>query len=250
MSLIISNNQIYATGSSLSGVSGTKTEALRGSFDFWVTKMNQDGNIVSDKTYGGSGSEGLSNTKLFNSGELILVGTSDSDVSGEVQTSSHNNSQDFWVLITDTSDLSITSQFMFGGDNDESPPNILETENNSVLLFGASQSDISGEKIVPSNGQYDFWILELSSDLSISDYKTQETLLIYPNPTSNTFSISNLPPGENYNLNILDMMGKTVLNSIVSRSNNNVDVNTLSPGMYTLQMVDGEKRYTSKLLVE
>jgi len=137
MSLIISNNQIYATGSSLSGVSGTKTEALRGSFDFWVTKMNQDGNIVSDKTYGGSGSEGLSNTKLFNSGELILVGTSDSDVSGEVQTSSHNNSQDFWVLITDTSDLSITSQFMFGGDNDESPPNILETENNSVLLFGA-----------------------------------------------------------------------------------------------------------------
>lgn len=249
-SIIVTENELYLLGSSLSGVSGTKTEASRGSFDFWVTKMDLNGNIIADKTYGGNGSEGLSDSKLLNTGELLIVGTSDSDVSGEVATSSHNNSQDFWVLLIDTTDLSIKSQFMYGGDGDESPPNFLEIENNSILLFGASESDVSGEKTIQSQGGYDFWILELSTDLSTDYFVKNETLKIFPNPTSNTFQISNLPLGESHEIFIYDMMGKTVLSTSISATKNSVDVNSLNPGMYTLQMFDGETRYSSKLIIK
>ncbi|RYM35596.1 T9SS type A sorting domain-containing protein [Brumimicrobium glaciale] len=248
--LILIDNQVFVIGYSLSGISGTKTEPSRGSFDIWMTKLDQNGNILSDKTYGGNNIEQSYDVKLIPSGELILTGISDSDVSGEVETSSNNNTLDFWVLILDPDDLSIKSQFKFGGDQNEVSPTILETENNSLLLFGASQSDVSGDKTEPTKGQSDFWILELSTDLSTSDFNKEESLSIYPNPTSNTFKISNLPLGEGCNLNVLDMMGKSVLQSTVSSLKNTVNVNSLSPGMYTLQMFDGNKKYTSKLIVE
>jgi hypothetical protein len=248
--LIFSNNQIFAFGNSTSGISGAKTEISRGEFDIWGAKLDQNGTILMDKTFGGNYIEQLSDVKLMPSGDLILTGSSSSDVSGDVETSSHNNSLDFWILITDTSDLSIKSQFKFGGDQNDVSPTILEIENNSLLLFGATDSGVSGDKTLPSKGQNDFWVLELSTDLSTSDFHKEETLSIYPNPTSNTFQISNLPTGESYDLNVLDMMGKSVLESKVNSLNNSVDINSLSPGMYTLQMFDGIKRYTSKLIVE
>ncbi|RYM35595.1 T9SS type A sorting domain-containing protein [Brumimicrobium glaciale] len=248
--LIYSDNRVYVIGYSLSGISGTKTESSRGVFDIWVTKLDQDGNVLLDRTCGGNNTDQPSQAMITNSGELLVAGVSDSGISGEVEISSHNNSLDFWIIIADTSDLSIKSQFKFGGDQDEVSPTILQTENNSLLLFGASQSDISGDKTEPNKGQNDFWILELSTDLSTSDFNKEESLSIYPNPTSNTFKISNLPSGESYDLNVLDMMGKSVLQSKVSSINNTVNVNSLSPGMYTLQMFDSNKKYTSKLIVE
>jgi hypothetical protein len=248
--LIFSNNQIYATGSSLSGVSGTKSEPSRGSWDYWVTKLDKDGNILIDKTYGGNGLDELNNSKLLASGELILVGVSDSDVSGEIQSPAHNNSMDFLVFFIDTNDLTLKGQFMFGGDNTESKPSVLELVNNSLLLFGESNSGVSGSKTEPNKGLQDFWALELSTDLSIANYGKEETLSIYPNPTSKTFKVSNLPSGENYNLTIFDRIGKVVFHSTVDVSKNSVDVSSLQSGMYTLLLYDGGKRYTSKLIVE
>lgn len=248
--IIVAENELYLLGSSLSNVSGTKTEASRGSFDIWITKLDQDGNILLDKTYGGSDMDQPSHAIITTTGELLIAGISDSDISGEVEIPSHNNSLDFWILSVDTNDLSIKNQYKFGGDQDEGSPSILEIENNSLLLFGSSHSGISGEKSDPSKGGYDFWILELSTDLSTSNFQKEETLSIYPNPTSNTFEISNLPSVGIYDLNVIDMMGKSVLRSNVSLVNNVIEVNSLSSGMYTLQLFDGVTKYTSKLIVE
>jgi hypothetical protein len=192
----------------------------------------------------------LNNSKLLASGELILVGVSDSDVSGEIQSPAHNNSMDFLVFFIDTNDLTLKGQFMFGGDNTESKPSVLELVNNSLLLFGESNSGVSGSKTEPNKGLQDFWALELSTDLSIANYGKEETLSIYPNPTSKTFKVSNLPSGENYNLTIFDRIGKVVFHSTVDVSKNSVDVSSLQSGMYTLLLYDGGKRYTSKLIVE
>ncbi len=248
--LIYSDNSIYILGNSVSDVSGTKSEPSRGLFDVWITKMSQNGIVLMDKTYGGNDSDQVINSILTSSGELVLACVTSSDVSGEVQIPTNNNSTDFWIIVLDTNDLSLKNQFMFGGDDSDLIPGILEIESNSILLYGTSNSDISGDKTLPSKGQYDFWLLELSTDLSTSNFQKEGTLSIYPNPTSNSFQINEFPDGGNYELNIIDMMGKSVLKSTVNSTNNHVDVNSLSPGMYTLQMIDGEKSYTSKLIVE
>ncbi|WP_107037338.1 T9SS type A sorting domain-containing protein [Brumimicrobium mesophilum] len=248
--LIYSDNRLFVIGHSTSDVSGTKTETSRGAIDIWIAKLNQNGEVLMDKTIGGNYFDKVTGPIITESGELVMVGTSDSDISVEVTIASHNNSADFWILVNDTSDLSIKNQYKIGSDLGDFSPGILEIENNSLLLYGSTEANISGDKTVPSNGGLDYWILELSTNLSTSNFQNEESLSIYPNPTSNKFVISNLPSGESYELNILDMTGRTVLLSKVSSSNNSVDVNSLSPGMYTLHMYDGITKYTSKLIVE
>ncbi|WP_107037337.1 T9SS type A sorting domain-containing protein [Brumimicrobium mesophilum] len=248
--LILLNNRIFAFGNSSSSISGSKTEESRGFDDYYITMLDYSGSILMDKTYGGNDLDQLTDVKLMASGDLVLAGISDSDVSGDVSIPSYSNSLDYWILILNPNDLSLKSQFKFGGGQQEYTPTIMEAENNSLLLFGASDSDISGDKTIASKGLSDFWILELSTDLSTLNVLKEESLSIYPNPTSNTFKISNLPAGEKLEISVVDMMGKTVINFTVSETNNSVDVNSLCPGMYTLQMYDGGKKYTSKLVVE
>ncbi|WP_107037336.1 T9SS type A sorting domain-containing protein [Brumimicrobium mesophilum] len=247
--LIVSENRIFVLSSSFSNDSGTKTEPSRGGRDYWITKLDEGGNVILDKTYGGNNDDEINDGLISSFGDLIVTGSTNSDVSGEVELSTYNNSKDIWTLVLDTSDLSLKYQFMFGGDDSEGFPNILEN-NNSFNILIQSNSDIGGDKTIASRGGDDYWLLDISSDLSTFNFQKQESLSIYPNPTSNTFKISNLPAGEKLEISVVDMTGRTVLNSTVSETNNSVDVNSLSPGMYTLQMYDAGKKYTSKLVVE
>ncbi|PWH85701.1 T9SS type A sorting domain-containing protein [Brumimicrobium oceani] len=247
--LIVSDNRIFVLSSSYSSDSGTKSEPSRGGNDYWITKLDGSGNIIVDKTYGGNSDDEINDGLISSSGDLIVTGSTNSAVSGEVELSTYNNSKDVWTLVLDTSDLSLKYQFMFGGDDSESYPNILEY-NNSFNILIQSNSDIGGDKTIASRGDDDYWLLDISSDLSTSILNKNETLKIFPNPTSNSFQISNLPLGESHEIIIYDMMGKTVLATSINATKNSVDVNSLNPGMYTLQMFDGEKSYTSKLIVE
>jgi hypothetical protein len=46
-------------GSSSSGISGEKTQNSRGNDDYWVVKLDENRNIIWDKTYGGTGVDRL-----------------------------------------------------------------------------------------------------------------------------------------------------------------------------------------------
>src|SRR5690606_36474988 len=57
MGIVSNNGFYYAICGSFSGVSGVKTESSRGITDIWVIKVDASGNLVWDKTLGGSGTE-------------------------------------------------------------------------------------------------------------------------------------------------------------------------------------------------
>ena len=74
-------------GSSSSGVGDEKTELNRGDLylggDYWVVKINSLGQKVWDKTLGGSQDERTSSILATPNGEFIIVGASESDISGD-----------------------------------------------------------------------------------------------------------------------------------------------------------------------
>jgi PKD repeat protein len=87
-------------GYSKSGISGDRSEVSRGNqeADYWILKLDANGNKVWDKAFGGSGKDELltivgssDNTSLF------LGGYSKSDVSGEKTQASKGNA-DYWLL--------------------------------------------------------------------------------------------------------------------------------------------------------
>jgi len=74
-------------GYSESEISGNKTSARLGSSDFWVIKLDANGNRVWEKTFGGTGAEILYSMVTTPDGGCLLGGYSTSDISGNKTTS-------------------------------------------------------------------------------------------------------------------------------------------------------------------
>jgi len=84
-------------GYSVSGISGDKTEASQGTYDYWVVKINSLGVIEWQNTIGGSSDDRLYSINKTSDGGYILGGRSSSGISGD-KTEASQGSNDYWVV--------------------------------------------------------------------------------------------------------------------------------------------------------
>src|SRR5690606_9304903 len=63
-------------GYSASPASGNKSENSKGSYDYWIVKIDGSGNKVWDKTFGGSDNDILHSTTPSPDGGFLLAGSS------------------------------------------------------------------------------------------------------------------------------------------------------------------------------
>lgn len=125
--------------------------------DVWVIKFDKDGNIVWQKTYGGSNSD---------SGASI-IGTTDNGYIVTGQTNSYGaGNGDILILKLDNMG-NILWQKAYGGVNWEHPVSIIETLNNNYIIVGFTFSFGTGDQ--------DVWVLKLDSEGNIIWQKTYGT---------------------------------------------------------------------------
>lgn len=74
-----------------------------GNYDFWLLKLNSVGEIVWEKTYGGSGKDQLWGMTNFN-GDFAAIGETDSN-DGDV--SGNHGETDFWILKLNADDMGL-----------------------------------------------------------------------------------------------------------------------------------------------
>lgn len=82
---------------SYSDASGHKGEDSRGDRDYWAIELDKNGNVVNDKTLGGSATDQLTSVVVADDGTYILGGWSTSDISAD-KTENTNGGWDYWVL--------------------------------------------------------------------------------------------------------------------------------------------------------
>lgn len=131
--------------------------ALHGTqLDFWIIKIDSVGNMLWQKTFGGTGSElGVSLAPTFDSG-FIMAGYSfsnDGDVSGN-----HGNC-DYWVVKVDDTGA-IQWQRSLGGSAIDIAASVIQTYDSGYVVAGRSFSvdgDVSG-----AHDSVEAWIVKLS----------------------------------------------------------------------------------------
>jgi len=147
-------------GESASDSSGEKSQNCRGSVDIWTMKIDSTGNIQWDKTYGGSGTELCGAVKQAADGGYIIVGASNSDISGD-KTGSCRGDFDLWVLKLDSLGKKEWDKSI-GGNGYEFCWDFEFTQDEGMMLCAYSSSDKSGEKTENNRGtQSDIWIIKL-----------------------------------------------------------------------------------------
>jgi hypothetical protein len=158
------------SGISNSNISGEKTENGRGLFDYWVLKLDKMGNVIKDKTIGGTGddTEVWSLEKTTDSG-YIFGGNSNSNISGE-KTEDSRGDYDYWVVKLDN-ELNIQWDKTLGGSSYDALFNLKEVRKDQFIISGLSWSDVSGDKKEPSRGAADYWIVWLNGTGQLKWYR-------------------------------------------------------------------------------
>ena len=130
----------------------------RGLSDYWILHLDANGNIIWQKTYGGSAGDIAYSIADAGDGGFLIAGQSFS-ANGQV-TGSHGGG-DYWIIKIDGSG-NLVWQKDYGGSNLDQALSIFKTEDGGCLVTGLEDSN-NGD-VTRNHGFYDFWILKLKSN--------------------------------------------------------------------------------------
>ncbi|MFN7140046.1 MAG: immunoglobulin domain-containing protein, partial [Limisphaerales bacterium] len=145
-------------GVSWSGVDGNKMSTNWGGADFWVIKVNTNGVKEWEASYGGSGTDVLSDMIPVYGGGYLLGGYSDS--TNDTKTSGSFGGFDYWLVKIDSTGA-VQWDKTFGGSNHDHLVSLHEFGNSTYYLCGYSLSGISGNKTTGNYGLRDLWAIRM-----------------------------------------------------------------------------------------
>ena len=129
-----------------------------GKFDFWIVKLNLKGNIVWQKSLGGSRADTAHSVQQTTDGGYIVAGYSNSD-DGDV--SGHRGMYDYWVIKLDA-EGNLIWQRTLGGKGMDMATSVQQTKDGGYIAIGFSYSDdgdVSG-----NHGDSDYWVVKLNGE--------------------------------------------------------------------------------------
>ncbi len=76
------------------------------------------------------------------------------------------------------------------------------------------------------------------------------SIAMWPNPANDLLNIALPSTSQSANVQIFDARGRVVANTLVTTTIQNIDINTLEAGIYTVRVVCGEQVYAQKVVIE
>lgn len=151
-------------GFSGGGVSGQKTQASQGGYDYWVIKVDANGQKQWDRRFGGTSDDFLRDLRPTADGGYLLGGESTSGVSGDKTQASQGgpaNAPDYWIVKLDASGQKQWDR-SFGGSGYEYLHGVQQTADGGYIVGGQSDSPASGNKTQGSINA-DYWVVKLDA---------------------------------------------------------------------------------------
>jgi len=165
---ITKDGGLILAGNSDSPISGQKKIECFGQEDYWIIKLDANGNEEWQKTIGGTGQDILSSICSTRDGGYLVSGSSASQ-SGQTKQNDDGvffkddvcfGNLDYFIVKLDKYG-EVEWQKTVGGKYSDKLVNSLEIIDEGFLLAGYSNSPISGNKTVDTYGKNDFFLIML-----------------------------------------------------------------------------------------
>lgn len=127
-----------------------------GSYDYWVVKINTNGDLVWKKSYGGSELDQAYGIAKNLNNTYLITGTSNS-MDGDI--SSNKGANDVWIINIDDNGALLWEK-SFGGSGFDTSNSIRMISNGNFLISGHTRS-MDGQ-ITENKGENDFWAFTIS----------------------------------------------------------------------------------------
>ncbi len=126
-------------------------------FDIWVVKIDTNGALIWEKSYGGTSDEDAFSIEYHPNSSYLIAGYTRS-INGDV--TNNFGGQDYWLLNIDSIG-NILWQKNYGGSGDDIAKSAVSTINGGFIVGGVSNS-IDGD-VTNNIGGNDFWIIKIDS---------------------------------------------------------------------------------------
>jgi hypothetical protein len=106
----------------------------------------------------------------------------------------------------------------------------------------------------PSQAQHNFYVgidsltVKCNTPATDIDERTTTKISLYPNPTTGTF-IVNTGNNDQYTLKLFDQTGRELITKELAGSGT-IDVSQLAKGAYLTKIIQGDKSYSQKLIIQ
>ncbi|MFD2587927.1 hypothetical protein ACFSQJ_13360 [Croceitalea marina] len=125
----------------------------KGSYDFWVVKVDKNGSLEWERSFGGTGIEQSRDISKTADGNYVIVGNT---FSNDTQVTENNGSSDVWLIkISFAGEL--IWQHSYGGSGFDSADSVNLAVNGGFIISGNSKS--ADKDVSVNQGENDFWIL-------------------------------------------------------------------------------------------
>ena len=134
-----------------------------GDFDRWILKIDGEGNIIWEQSYGGSRVEYGGRIQLLRNGNIISYGASQS-FDGDVPVN-YGGLLDNWIMII-TPDGEIVESRVYGNQGQNNIFDIVETQDGG-FFFASKAEQVEGMVQGNHHGSGDVWAVKLSPEMEI-----------------------------------------------------------------------------------
>jgi hypothetical protein len=140
--------------------------SFHGNYDAWVAKLDSEGKLEWERTFGGSSAERAMSIDETTDGGYVFAGVSagaDGDVDKEF------GAADYWVVKLN-SQGEIEKTKVLGGSDSDIPRSARQTPDGGYLVVGETSSN-DGD-VTKNYGWTDFWAVKLDSNLDLEWQKS------------------------------------------------------------------------------
>jgi gliding motility-associated-like protein len=148
-------------GFSESDLSPTKSQPNLGESDYYLVKVDEDGNLLWDRTFGGSKTDQIFAMKELANGNVLVIGNSNSDASTD-KTDNCLGGLDMWMLMLDANGNKVWDKTI-GGDTTEFAYDLLISPDQRYAFISGGTSSLPNTGTIgsdPKRGKMDFWFLK------------------------------------------------------------------------------------------
>ncbi|MBU1219445.1 SBBP repeat-containing protein, partial [Myxococcota bacterium] len=155
-SVVVKDNIVYVAGYSQGNFLG---HVSNGSYDYYIIKINQEGEIIDSMLDGGPSVDSVYNIKADNQGNLYLIGNTSSNLYGFTASGSYDIHIEKYNL-----DLLRQKTFVIGTPLEDWGVDLAVSDDLEIFAVGYTQGDLGGNI---NAGSYDHFLIKLNSDFEM-----------------------------------------------------------------------------------
>ncbi|PZF74055.1 T9SS type A sorting domain-containing protein [Taibaiella soli] len=245
-------------------VDGTHVHGTTGNGDYWVMKLNNAGDTVWTRTFGGSEFERLVSLAVTNDGGVFINGYVTSTDGTFAQPGAM---VDNGLLRLDSNGNVVWKKRMGSNLADNVGAGIVTCDNG--YAFTALASQMSGDVTGTNHGNFEMWLCKLNSDgldnitpdapcnykaptpqpSGVAQLSAGEPVIIFPNPTTGIFQLKNVSAGST--IKLLNQVGQIVYQQTATKKTEQINPGALAAGLYIIQITTPDKTTSNfKLLIQ